>query len=78
MKHPEPAIGSSQLLLLKRLIAAGSGNFMSIQEKHLQRGLDRLYSKGYVRWQASPKDNKTKQWAITEAGQDAVYRRDGI
>lgn len=75
MKHPEPALGSSQILLLKRLIAAGAGNYTDIQEKHLQRGLDRLYSKGYVRWQASPKG---KQWAITEAGQDAVYRRDGI
>ena len=68
MKHPEPALGSSQIKLLKALKSA-NGSYISLDD---ERALEKLWKKGYVRWQAG---SKGKEWSITKPGLEALERK---
>lgn len=71
MKHPEPALGSSQIKVLKALKAA-MPNYVSLKD---ERAIDKLWKKGYVRWQ-SMKAAQTKEWAISDSGLKALERKE--
>lgn len=66
--HPEPNLGSSQRKILKDLKQLGS-EFGEVPQEHLVRALDKLYNKGYVRFQTV---GKKKLWAITQQGVTAL------
>lgn len=68
MKYPEPALGSSQIKILKTLQAAGDFVVMETD-----RALEKLWKKGYIRWQSVGKD---KAWAITKDGLEVLERRE--
>lgn len=72
MKYPEPALGSAQLKILKDLKAA-NGNYVETGD---ERAIEKLWKKGYVRWQAGP-DPKVRVWAITKAGLEALEKKTG-
>jgi DNA-binding PadR family transcriptional regulator len=62
--HPEPNLGSSQIKILKDLKKLGS-EYGEVPHDHLVRALDKLYNKGYVKFQTV---NNKKLWAITKQG----------
>lgn len=64
-------MGSSQVKILKELREAGRDVFVTMED---ERALDKLYKKGYVRWQAGEKQGQ-KAWAITDTGRDALEKR---
>jgi hypothetical protein len=68
VKHPEPPLGSSQIKTLQTLKAA-MPNFVAMET---DRALEKLWKKGYVRWQVAGKD---KEWTISKQGLDALERK---
>ncbi len=66
MKYPEPDLGSAQIKLLKTLKAA-KGSFIPLDD---ERALEKLWKKGYVRWQAAAPG--IKEWQITKTGLEAL------
>jgi DNA-binding PadR family transcriptional regulator len=69
--HPEPNLGSSQVKILKDLKKLESG-YGEVPGDHLARALDKLYNKGYVKFQTV---NGKKVWAITKQGVEALDRK---
>lgn len=69
MKYPEPALGSAQIKILKDLKAANG-----YIETGDERAIEKLWKKGYVRWQAGA-NPKVRLWAITQAGLDALEKK---
>ena len=64
MKHPAPDLGPSQRKVLTLL----SEKDQPIEE-NLARAVDRLYQKGYVKFQVV---NDVRWWSITQHGRDAI------
>lgn len=70
MQHPETALGSSQIKILKTLSAA-KDSYIALET---DRAMEKLWKKGFVRWQAV---GKAKEWQITKQGCEALERRLG-
>jgi DNA-binding PadR family transcriptional regulator len=70
--HPEPNLGSSQIRILKDLKKLWPEHG-EVREKHLERALDKLYNKGYVKFQTV---NAKKVWAITKQGIEALANKE--
>jgi hypothetical protein len=71
VKYPEPALGSAQLKILRDLKDA-NGNYIETGD---ERAVEKLWKKGYVRWQAGA-NPKVRMWSITKAGLEALERRE--
>jgi len=70
--HPEPNLGSSQIKILKDLKKLGI-EYGEVPEDHLARALDKLYNKGYVKFQTVV---GKKVWAITKQGIAALDHKE--
>lgn len=71
MKYPEPALGSAQRKLLQTLRDA-NGAFIEVKDN--DRAMEKLWKKGYVRWQSGAKG--VRAWAISKTGIEALDRKE--
>jgi len=70
LSYPQPVLGSSQRKVLQALKDAGENQYVSIDA---ERALEKLWKKGWVRWQSGEKTN-SRVWSITKAGLEALER----